>query len=138
MSQENVEVIRRLNDALNAGDETTLGKALDRTLAPDAELRDLANAPDQADVLRGREAIEAALGLWTAAFEELRADIEESEDREEFVICAVRWHGRAKETGLALDMRMFDLWEVRDGVIVSGTMGFRSKAEALEAAGLSE
>ena len=138
MSRDNVEVILRLNQAMNSGDNTALTAALEEALAPDAELRDLANAPDQSGVLRGREAIERALGLWAAAFEELRADIEESEEFGEFVVCAVRWHGRAKETGLNVDMRMVDLWEVRGGLIVRGTMGFKSRAEALAAAGLSE
>src|ERR687886_2792295 len=107
MSQENVEVIRRLNEAFNTGDEQALGEALGNALAPDAELRDLANAPDQAGVLRGREAIAAALGLWTTAFEDLRADVGEYTDRGDFVLCDVRWRGRAKDSGVALEMRLF-------------------------------
>ncbi len=93
----------------------------------------MANAPDQADVLRGREAMEAALALWTAAFNDLRADIREYMERGDFVVCDARWHGRAKDSGVALDMRPLG---ISRRVIVSGTMGFRSKTEALEAAGL--
>jgi ketosteroid isomerase-like protein len=50
MSQENVETVRRANAAFNSGD-TEMWVDL---WAPDAELRDLANAPDQAGVVRGK------------------------------------------------------------------------------------
>jgi ketosteroid isomerase-like protein len=138
MSRGNVEVVRRLNEALNERGAQGLDEVWDDSFASDAEIRDRANAPDQAEDLSAKDAMLSALGLWVAAFDELRADIDEYMDRDEFVICEVRWRGTAKDTGLALDMRMFDVWELRDGVIVKGTMGFRSKEEALEAAGLSE
>jgi hypothetical protein len=72
MSEENIEVVRLANAAFNSGDD----KIFVGIFAPGAELRDLANAPDQANVLRGRDAIQAARDLWTAAFDEFRADIE--------------------------------------------------------------
>src|SRR5947209_19665948 len=59
MSQENVEVVRRLNQALNSDREEALRAASNDALSPAAELRDLASAPDQADVLRGPDAIVA-------------------------------------------------------------------------------
>lgn len=54
MSRENVEIVRRANAAFNSGDATVFVEFW----ASDAELRDLANAPDQASVVKGRAAIE--------------------------------------------------------------------------------
>src|SRR3954463_14884187 len=89
MSQENVEVIKRANAALNAGD---IEAAL-QDFAPNATLRDLANGPDQASVIEGADGIRQAFTLWTDAFDQLRADTEAFSDAGGAVICAVRWHG---------------------------------------------
>jgi ketosteroid isomerase-like protein len=134
MSEENVGLVRRANAAFNSGDDRTLNELY----APDAELRDLANAPDQGSVLRGRDAIQAARDLWTAAFNEFRADVEEYTDAGDAVICATRWYGRGKGSGVSIDVHQFDLYLVRDGQIVSATLGFTTKDEAFDAAGLPE
>ena len=131
MSEENVEIVRKANAALNSGE---IDAALS-AYAPDAELRDLANAPDQASVITGRNAIREAWDLWTAAFDEFRADIEEYTEAGEAVICAVRWHGKGTGSGMSIDVRQFDLYEFRKGQVVNATLGFKSKNEALEAAG---
>ena len=134
MSQENVEVVRRANSAFNSGDDDVLIEVY----APDAELRDLANAPDQASVLKGRDAIQEARDLWTAAFDEFRADIKEYTDVGDSVICAVRWYGRGKASGMSIDVNQFDLYVLQEGRIVSATLGFESRDKALKAVGLSE
>ncbi len=134
MSEENVEIVRRLNEALNSGD----AEAVLDLYAPDAEVRDLANAPDQAAAIRGREAIKEAWNLWTAAFEEFRADIEEYTDKGDTVICAVHWIGQGRSSGMSIDVRQFDVMRLRGGQVISATLGYRSMEEALEAAGLSE
>src|SRR3954451_17632969 len=73
MSQENVEVIKRANAALNAGD---IEAALNG-YSPDVTLRDLLNGPDQPTVVKGVDAIRQAWSLWIEAFDELRADVDE-------------------------------------------------------------
>jgi ketosteroid isomerase-like protein len=130
MSEESVEIVRKANAAPNDGDLDAFLEAL----APDAELRDLANAPDQSGVVKGRAAFREVWTLWTEAFDEFRADIDEYVDRGDVVICAVHWHGKGKGSGMVIDTHQFDVYEVRDGQVVRGTLGYRSKAEALEAA----
>jgi ketosteroid isomerase-like protein len=76
--------------------------------------------------------------LWTAAFDEFSAEIEEYFDTGDFVICAVRWRGEGKASGVSIDLHQVDVYELRRGQIVKGTLGFRTKAEALQAAGLRE
>ena len=134
MSQENVEIVMRANAAFNSRD-------VDAVLAfysPDAELVDLANAPDQGSVIKGIDAIREAWTLWTAAFDELRADVEEWTAMGDAVVGEVHWQGRGRASGMSIDVRQFDVYEFRGGLIVRATLGLKSKADALGAAGLSE
>src|SRR3954465_12309525 len=107
MSRENVEIARRANEAFNRG---RLERALG-CFAPDAEMRDLANAPDQAGVVKGTDAIRDAWSLWTAAFDEFRADVAEWTDMGDFVIAAAHWQGRGTGSGVSIELRQFDLYE---------------------------
>jgi len=134
MPQQNLEIVRRGNAAFNAGDVDAFLKVL----APDAEFQDLANAPDQSRVVKGRAAIHEVWTLWSSAFDELRADVDEYIDRGDVVICAVHWLGQGKSSGMSVDTHQFDVYELREGRIVRATLGFQSKAEALEAVGLQE
>jgi ketosteroid isomerase-like protein len=134
MSEENVELVRRANAAFNGGDVDAF---LELT-AHDAEFQDLANAPDQSPIVRGRAAIQEVLTLWTAAFDDFRADVDEYIDEGDVVICATHWHGQGKGSGVLVDTHQFDVYELRDGLVVRATLGFRSRAEALEAVGLSK
>ncbi len=133
MSQENVEVVKEMNAALNRGD---IEDAMTR-YAPDAELRDLANGPDQPTLVKGTDQITDVWALWTAAFDELHADVEEFFDAGEAVVCASHWIGRGKTSGMSIDGRQFDVFELRDGKIIRAVFGCRSKAGALKAVGLS-
>ena len=134
MTQRNIEITMGANAAFNSRD---LDSAL-QFFSPDAELRDLANAPDQAGAVKGIDAIREAWTLWTAAFDELRADVEEWTDVGDAVIGAVHWQGRGKASGMSIDVRQFDVYEFRDGQIVRATLGLKSKEEALQAAGPGE
>jgi ketosteroid isomerase-like protein len=134
MSAGNVEIAMGANAAFNRGD---LDVALE-FFAPDAELRDLANAPDQAAVIKGIHSIREAWALWSSAFDELRADFEEVTEAADAVIGAVHWEGRGKASGMSIDVRQFDLYEFQGGKIVRATLGLKSKAEALDAIGLRE
>ena len=133
MSQENVKTAKLANAALNRGDFEGVAEFF----AADAVLQDLQNAPDQPVTVEGVQAIRQTLSLWAAAFDELRADIEEYVDAPDAVICAAHWHGQGKTSGISIDVHQFDLYEFREGRVIRAVLGFRSKNEALEAAGLS-
>jgi ketosteroid isomerase-like protein len=134
MSQENVEATKSAVAALNRGDFD----GLEGLYAEDAVLQDLRNAPDQPVTVEGAQAIQQVLKLWVAAFDELRVDIEEYIDDPSNVICAAHWQGQGKTSGISIDVHQFDLYEFHGGRVVRAVLGFRSKDEALEAAGLSE
>ena len=134
MSQENVDVVRRANAAFNRGDvEGSL-----QLWAPDAVLEDLQNAPDQPGTVEGVEAIRETMRLWAAAFDEFQAEIEEYIDAPNFVVCRAHWHGHGQASGISIDNHQFDLYEFREGKVVRAIIGFRSREEAREAAGLRE
>jgi ketosteroid isomerase-like protein len=134
MSEENVETAKRANAALNRGDF----EGVVEVFAADAVLQDLQNAPDQPVTVEGVEAIRQNLTLWAAAFDQLGADIEDYIDAPNAVICAAHWQGQGKTSGISIDVHQFDLYEFREGKVVRAVLGFRSKNEALEAAGLHE
>ncbi len=134
MSQENLEATKRGNAALNRGDFEGLGELF----APDAVLEDRQNAPDQPLRVEGVEAIKANLTLWADAFDELHVDIEEYIETPNGVVGAAHWQGQGKASGISIDIRQFDLYEFREGRVVRAILGFRSRSEALEAAGLRE
>ena len=134
MPEENVETAKRANAALNRGDFD----GLVQVFAADAVLQDLQNAPDQPVTVEGVQAIRQSLSLWADAFDELRVDIEEYIDGPNAVICAAHWQGQGKTSGISIDVHQFDLYEFREGRVIRAVLGFRSKNEALKAAGLSE
>jgi ketosteroid isomerase-like protein len=134
MSEENVEATRRAVVALNRGDFA----GVEELYAADAVLQDLQNAPDQPVTVEGIEAIRKTLNLWAAAFAKLRVDVAEYIDGPNAVICAAHWQGQGKASGISIDVHQFDLYQFSEGRIVRAVLGFRSKDDALEAAGLSE
>jgi ketosteroid isomerase-like protein len=134
MGSENVETLKRANEALNRGDFEGLAAAY----ASDAELVDRAAAPDQSTAVIGRDAIRQVASQWATAFDEFRCDVEEFFEVGDAVICAARWHGRGRASGASTDIRQYDVYELRDGEVIRATLGCRSEEEAREAAGLSE
>jgi ketosteroid isomerase-like protein len=134
MSQENIEIANLVNAAFNRGE---VAAALE-VFAPDAELLDLQNAPDRPAAIQGIDEIRDAVNLWIGAFDELHAHVQEWIDAADAVVGAVHWHGQAKATGISVDSHQFDVYEFSDGKIVRAILGYRSRDEALESAGLSE
>jgi len=129
---DNVEIAKRANAAFNARDFD----AFFEVLAPDAELVDFANAPDQQRAIKGMDALREVWMLWEEAFDELRVEISEYSSVGEFVISAAHWRGQGRESGISIDVRQFDLYEFRDGKVVAVMLGFKTRQEALEVAGL--
>ena len=131
MSKENVEAIRRSNEAFNRGD-------LDEALAPyhpDVEWEDLNHPPDLTAKARGTHEIRAILAYWHNSFDEFTAHIEEFVEAGDAVVCVTRWHGRGVGSGLAVDATSAEVYEFEDGRIVRATLGYPSRAEALHTAG---
>ena len=132
MSRDNIEVIRAFMASPNAGDWDSMFA----WFAADVELRDLAHAPDVPEVLRGTEAIRRVVAGWIETYDEFRTEVFEYVDADPWVICDTRWYGTGKGSGMAIEQRVADAYEVKDGKIVRAFMSHPDVATALEAVGL--
>jgi ketosteroid isomerase-like protein len=129
MSQENVEVVRAIFEAWNAGD---LAPEL---YDPDVIVRNDEGWPEQGPFV-GREAVmrqfEQLRGTWDADAFELISDFTDIGDR-----VAVRFIWRGAGSGPNLNLELTGVYTVRKGRVL-GIEFFWDHAEALEAVGLSE
>jgi ketosteroid isomerase-like protein len=131
MSQENVEIVRRCCEAFNRGDYEAALDALD----PEIEY-DLSHFPD-GRIYYGREGVQEAFRIWLGTWADYRQEQEEFIDAGDMVIVVVREFGRGKGSGLELVRPTVGVWTLRDAKATQIRF-YSSKAEALEAVGLSE
>jgi uncharacterized protein len=131
MSQENVEVVRLMLAAWNAGDM----EGVRELWHPEAIVRPAAGWPEPGPFV-GREAVmqsfEQLRDAWEADTLEATDDIIDIADR---VVVGLAW--RAAGHGPELDMRVTQIFTVRKGRIL-GMESFWNHEEALEAVGLEE
>jgi ketosteroid isomerase-like protein len=133
MSQKNVERVRAGYDAFNRGDAAAW---LD-IFEPDAELRDLPNTPDQR-FYRGHDGLREWAESMMQAFANFRFEPQEVTEVGNFIVVAVRISARGLGSGVPTDMQVFHVLKQSPNDKVQSISGFVSRAEALEAAGLSE
>ena len=137
MSEENVEVVRRCIEATNRGGLQAALEVADEFCEPDVELRAVGRLPDLGTVLRGREAVK---GYWEqifGTFDNFQNQVDEFIDAGDTVITVTRLTLRGRGSGAEFTNRIVLMWGLRDGKVVY-LDGYRTKTEALEAAGLSE
>jgi ketosteroid isomerase-like protein len=140
MPEENVEIVRRSFDALQAGlarGEPGAGFDLG-LLADDFEWILVPEPFEGRSLWRGREDWVEFLRLWTQDFDDFSFQvvrlIDAGRDR---VVALMRQSGTGKESRAPVEWDNGVVFELRDGRIIRAT-NYLSHAEALEAAGLSE
>jgi ketosteroid isomerase-like protein len=134
VSQENVEIVRRLREALNARD---LDRYYSEFFDPEVEWQTSAEDPDAA-THRGRQAYKRYVQQWIESFDGLHADVEEYIDvGDDRVFTWSRFTGRGRISEAPADWFLAIIMTIRDSKVVRGEEYF-DRAEALEAAGLSE
>jgi len=133
MSEENLEVVAGYFEAVD------LAAAID-ALAEDVafvfhgEIRHLAGA----ETISGKRAAVAWLADWFSRFgPDYRFEIEESFDWDDRVLVVTTNRGTGRASGVPVSQQTAQLMTLRDGKIVQQDF-FASRAEGLEAAGLSE
>jgi ketosteroid isomerase-like protein len=134
MSLENVEVVRRIIDAINRRDiDAVVEWVTDDFVADWSNSRGLLSgvyrARDQA-----REAFELFLEPWDSLRWEPEELIELGDDR---VLTVSRLQMRGRGSGVEVNASGASIWTIRDGRAAAITL-YQSKAEAAEAAGLRE
>ena len=136
MSEENVEVVQRVFEALNRGDIESAIELADTPpefeFVPSGVL-----IPDLASVQRGPEAFRRIQEWFWGEFDDPRIEVHELIDAGDVVFTSFTASGRGKQSGVETTWDVLSVWTVRDGRIVRW-LGFTDRDAALEAAGLSE
>jgi len=131
MSAENVEVVLRGYDHFRA-----TGDFLAEIMAPDYvwDMSTFVGWPEQQEY-HGVEGARQFLAEWTAPFEQWRIEQEQVIDAGEHVVVILHQRGRHRTTGMPVDMRLAQVFTVRDGLQVRMEM-YADPEEALAAAGV--
>ena len=135
MSQENVELVKRSFELFLRGDLEAWIETLDPYVGWDIYTHPLPDVPNHG---RGREALATdMMATYLSGWMDYSAELKELVDAGDEVIAVVHETASMGGTGVALDRDLVQLWTVRDGRGVFLRV-FQTKAEAVEAAGLSE
>jgi ketosteroid isomerase-like protein len=133
MSDEHVEVVRRIVDATNHRDPDAFVAAL----SPDVEWEDTLFWTEGGRTYRGAEEVREWLDQVWAPWEALHMEAQEitsaGDDR---VVIGFELTARGKESGAETQAQFWTVSEIADGRIRTRRT-FRDRAEAFEAAGLA-
>ena len=135
MSQENVEIVRRVIDVMDAGGfEAALPVFLDAA-HPDVEWQEDPAWPGSA-AYRGVEQVRQVIldRMDTLDFDQHTEELISVDDK---VVALVRWIGRGKTSGAQGELSMAMVWTVREQAITRVEF-FLDRGQALEAVGLRE
>jgi ketosteroid isomerase-like protein len=136
MSQENVDLLRRMIETFNRGDLEAVIALAD----PPAEFEFVPSGvviPDLADVQRGADAVRRVAEVFWGEFDNPRFDAHEYIDAGDHVFVWTTLEGRGKHSGAETSWDVWSVWTVRDGRMVRWQT-FTTRDAALEAVGLRE
>jgi ketosteroid isomerase-like protein len=134
MSQENVEIVRRLFEAFNRLHEgADVASHVAAHFDPDCEYQPV----EETGTIRGHDALTRWHERWFEAWDETMDEIDDVIEAGEMVVTAVRVHGRGRQSGMEISQRLFHVFEVRDDKILR-VREYLDRHQALEAAGLPE
>ena len=133
MSQENVEIVRDGYERFAAS-----GRFDAEITSPDFvwDMSNFHGWPEQ-QTYEGAEEARAFLSDWATAWDDWELEVDALHDAGEKVVAILRQRGRAKASGVPVEMTLAQVWTIRDGKQVRSDM-YSDPAEALKAAGLEE
>jgi ketosteroid isomerase-like protein len=138
MSQENVDLVRRVYDAVARRDAATVFALYDPEVELDGTRLPESTLSGRRHPLRGHEGLRELTREWNEAWAYAEDHCEELIDAGgEHVISVVTRRARGLASGVELETRRGGVWTIRDGKVVR-TVWFLSVEEAFEAVGLSE
>jgi len=133
MSQENVELVRRLNDLYNTRDFDELGKLMEPDFVWEMSRVEMPDSVRHA----GLTALRRFVDTWDEGFASDHVEVEEMFDAGDRVLVVIHHSGRGRTSGIEVDQRYAMVWTLRDGRAVRMDM-YPTRDEALEAVGLEE
>jgi ketosteroid isomerase-like protein len=132
MSQQNVEVVRRLYEADQSGDFDALNEILDLAV----DMVGAIGGIEEGTVIEGREKVRDALLVDPEIWAERRYEVQGFLDADEHVVALVREYRRGQGSGAEVQADIAVVYRLKDRKIMR-IEPYMSQAEALEAVGLS-
>ena len=138
MSQENVAIVRRLYDAVACRDSATVLAIYHPEVEWDHSRNEAAaGLMGGRTMFRGHEGLRQWSREWYEAWENVEADLEELIDAGEQVVVVLNYRGRGRASGAEVQFtQMAGVFTLEQSRVVRAAW-FRTRGEALEAAGLS-
>jgi ketosteroid isomerase-like protein len=135
MSQENVEIVRRIFEAGAHRDGAATLTLYDHAVVWDVSR--LGGADFGTGVFHGHDGLRRWFREWYAAWENTQNDLDELIDAGEYVVSVMTQRGRGRASGIEVDLEQYAVWSIRDGKVVH-VIWFLTRKEAYEAVGLRE
>ncbi len=132
MSQENVEIVRRVVDAWNRGDID----AFLSLFGSDCEVVFPPDVPEPGP-FHGHAELRQWVDGFLAAWESHAAEVVEVMEAGDSILAVLHMMGRGSGSGVELDQTDAHVFTIREGRIARW-QNFNARAEALEAVGLSD
>ncbi len=132
MSSQNLEIVRRVNEAFNSGDT-------ERILAlvhPDFETVVGPELSVEPDTYRGYDGIRRYFNSFRDAMDEIRFHPESFREAGASVVVALRLSAKGRSTGITVEQRLGQVWTIRDGKALQ-VQSYLSYGEALQTVGLA-
>jgi ketosteroid isomerase-like protein len=144
MSQENVEIVRRIwhlwSEMVEKGDTRVTSDPFDEgLLASDSTFTPIQDVPGSSGkTYVGRDGLREFVRAWAEDWDEWRITLEEVvEASKEHVVAVVHQSAVGKSSRAPVSLRFAMVFTFRDGQVVN-RRDYRDRAEALETLGLSE
>jgi ketosteroid isomerase-like protein len=137
VSEENVEIVRRVYEAAASGDSAAVFALYDPAVEWDASRAPMPRLIGGGRVFHGHDGLRRFFEERNAVWGEIEDVTKELIDAGEHVVSADTERGRGRSSGVEVEMTQYAVWTIRDGR-VTRVVWFPTRAEALEAAGLSE
>jgi ketosteroid isomerase-like protein len=138
MSRENVEIVRRLFDAVARRDAATVLSLYDPNVEWDGTRHRWGEVMPGEAHWHGHDGLRKFFRAYYETWEDLQNKIEETIDAGDHVVAVVNSRARGRASGVEVEWAGHaSVWTILDGKIVR-VLWFPTREEALEAVGLQE
>jgi ketosteroid isomerase-like protein len=137
MSRENVELVRRLYEAIERRDIATVLELYDPEVEADFSQSPYGELTGGTVVYRGHDGIRRLARDWNDAWESVEYSLTNVVDAGEHVISAVTYRGRGRSSGAEVERTDYAVWTVRQRRIIR-VIWLLNRSDALKVAGLRE
>jgi uncharacterized protein len=131
VSGDIVEIVRRVWESAERGDTEGAFALYDPAIVWESHY---SGPIERGGLYEGHDGVRRFFREWLEAFATYEARAETFIEAGDRVVVGYRVSGRGKGSGIEIDMTRWNVYEIRNGLIIRVEV-FKSKAEALEAAG---